>query len=367
MPKKAIWLAVTLILTLALSCKGKSVWRGSAETIDGVRVIRNPNSPMYPLGALELQEDLTIGTAEGAEEYMFIRLRGLAVDNQGAIYALDQRKPRIDVFSDAGTHLRSIGRKGQGPGEFQIPFFISLSPAEELMVGEMGRLSYFDRSGIFLRSRDNSVQPLAFVKILANGDVVGTRMVMEEKNPRYEVVLCGPELKAKSVLAFSRMPDPSAKYNLFGNVIRWDISGEKEIVCGSEGEGYRLDVFDAAGRVVRRIYKDYDPVPVTDLDIDRQMKRHGFQSRDEVSFPSYLPPIRWIYADEDGRIYVSTWQKDPSSEISLFNIFDPEGRYLCDSRIPGEPIVFMNGKLYAIVEDADGIQYIKRYRMTWKN
>lgn len=366
MNKKTIRIAVILCLAFLASCKAATAWKGSIETVDGVQIVRNPKAPMYPEGALELREDLSIGVAEGAEEYMFIRLRGLAVDNQGAIYALDQRKPRIDVFSDAGTHLRSIGRKGQGPGEFQNPFFISLSPAEELMVGEMGRFSYFDRSGIFLRSRDNSVQPFAFVKFLANGDVVGTRMVMEEKNPRYEVVLSGPELEAKSVLAFSRMPDPSVKYNLFGNVIRWDISGGKEIVCGSEGESYRLDLFDAAGRVVRRIYKDYDPVPVTDLDVDRQMKRHGFQSRDEVSFPSYLPPIWWIYADEDGRIYVSTWQKDPSSGISLFNIFDPEGRYLCDSRIPGEPIVFKNGKLYAIVEDADGIQYIKRYRLTWK-
>jgi hypothetical protein len=367
MSKKAIWLAAVLVLFIAWSCKEKSAWKGSIETVDGVHIVRNPKTPMYPQGALELQEDLSIGAAEGAEEYMFVRLRGLAVDNQGAIYALDQRKPSIDVFSNAGTHLRSIGRRGQGPGEFQNPFFISLSPAEEMMVGEMGRLSYFDRSGIFLRSRDNSVQPLAFVKFLSNGTAVGTRMVMEEKNPRYEVVLCGPELEVKSVLASSRMPDPSAKYNLFASVIRWDLPGGKEIVCGSEGEAFRLDVFDADGRVVRRIYKDYDPVPVTDLDIDRQMKRHGFQSRDEVSFPSHLPPIWWVYADEDGRIYVSTWQRDALSGISIFNIFDPEGRYLCDSRIPGEPIVFKNSELYAIVEDADGIQYIKRYHMTWRN
>ncbi|HSA95564.1 MAG TPA: hypothetical protein VLJ16_05905, partial [Acidobacteriota bacterium] len=218
----------------------------------------------------------------------------------------------------------------------------------------------------FLRSRDNSVEPFAFVKFLANGDAVGTRMVMEEKNPRYEVVLCGPELKAKSVLAFSRMPDPSAKYNLFASVIRWDVSGGTEIVCGSGAEGYRLDVFDSTGRVVRRISKEYDPVPVTDMDIDRLMKRHGFQSRDEVSYPSHLPPLSWIYADEDGRVYVSTWQRDPASGVALFNVFDPEGRYLCDYLIPGEPIVFKSGKLYAIVEDADGVQYIKRYQMIWK-
>jgi hypothetical protein len=365
MPCKASWLAMTLILSAAWACKAQDAWKGSIEMVDGVEVVHNPRVPIYPQGALELTEDLSIGVAEGAEEYMFIRLRGLAVDEEGAIYALDQRKPRVDVYSSAGTHLRSIGRKGQGPGEFQTPFFISLSPADELMVGGMDRLSYFDRSGVFLRSQENTVQPFAFIKYLANGDAVGTRMVMEEKNPRYEVVLCGPDLKPRASLAFSRMPDPSAKYALFASVIRWDVRGGREIVCGSRDEGYRLDVFDATGRMIRAIHKDYDPVPVSELDIERQMKRHGIESRDEVTVPRYLPPIWWIYADEDGRIYVSTWQRDDASGIALFNIFDPKGRYLCDYRIPGEPIGFKDGRLYAIVQDDEGIQYIKRYRMTW--
>jgi len=315
---------------------------------------------------LELQEELTIGVAEGAEEYTFARLRGIAVDDQGAIFALDQRKPRIDVFSDAGSHLRSIGRRGQGPGEFQTPFFLALAPANEMLVGEMGRLSLFDHSGAFLRSQENRVQPLAFIKYLENGDAVGTRMVMEEENPRYEVVLCGPDLKAKKALAFSPMPDPSGKFALFISVIRWDISRGREIVCGSSEEGYRLSVFDAGGHLIRIIHKQYDPVPISDLDVARQMKQHGIQSRDEVTIARFLPPISWVYADEDGRIYVSTWQKDPDSGIALFNIFDQQGRYLCDYLIPGEPLVFKDGKLYAIVQDEEGFQYIKRYRMIWR-
>jgi len=366
MRKIVIWLAVTPILAAAWGCKGEQAWKGSIETADGIQVVRNPKTPMYPQGALELQEELTIGTAEGAEEYTFARLRAIAVDDQGAIFALDQRKARIDVFSSDGSHVRSIGRRGQGPGEFQTPFFIALASAGEIMVGGMDRLSFFDRTGGFLRSQQNTVQPLAFIKYLENGDTVGTRMVMDEQNPRYEVVLCGRDLKPKIVLGSSPMPDPSGKYALFASVMRWDISGGREIVCASGAEGYRLSVFDAGGRLIRTIHKEYDPVPVTDLDIDRQMKQHGIESRSEVTIPRFLPPIWWVYADKDGRIFVSTWQRNPDSGIALFNIFDPEGRYLCDYLIPGEPLVFKDGKLYAIVQDEEGIQYIKRYRMIWK-
>lgn len=366
MRKAVIVLALAPLLAAVAGCKKTSSWKGSIETTDGVATVRNPVAPMYPQGALELKEDLTIGTAAGAEDYMFISLRGLAVDDQGSIIALDQRKPGVDVFGDDGRHIRSIGRRGQGPGEFQTPFFVALAPGGEMLVGEMSRLSFFDRTGVFLRSQDNSVGPLAFIKYLGNGDAVGTRMVIDEEKPRYEVVLCGPDLKPKQVLTYSPMPDPSAKFQLFASVVRWDISRGSEIVCAS-GEGdYRLSVFDAGGRLVRTIVKAYDPVPVSDRDISRQMKRHGIESRDEITAPKYLPPIWWVYADEDGRIYVSTWQRDAEKGIPLFNIFDPEGRYLCDYPIPGEPLVFRDGKLYAVVRDDEGIQYVKRYAMTWK-
>jgi hypothetical protein len=320
---------------------------------------------MYPDGALELQEELTIGTAEGDEPYMFVRLRGLAVDDQGDIYALDQRKARVDVFSSDGRHLRSIGRQGQGPGEFQAPFAVALTPAGELLVGEMSRLSLFDRQGVFLRSVDNSAQRLAFVEYLENGSAVGTRMVLEEEKPRYEVALCGPDLGQKQALASSAMPGPSGKYALFTSVVRWDVFRGREIVCASGDGDYRLSVFDSEGRRIRTITKDYDPVPPSDFEIDRLKKQQGIQPGEEVTIPRYLPPIWWVYADEDGRIYVSTWQRDPATGISLFNIFDPEGRYLCDDRIPGEPIVFKDGKLYAVVQDDEGVQYVKRFKMNW--
>ena len=248
MRKMVIWLAVTPILAVAWGCKGEPAWKGSVETADGIQVVRNPKAPMYPQEALELQEELTIGMAEGAEEYMFAGLRGIAVDDQGEIFALDQRKPRADVFSGDGSHIRSIGRRGQGPGEFQTPFFIALAPAGELLVGDMSRLSFFERSGDFLRSQNNSIGRLAFVKYLENGDAVGTRMVMDEKNPRYEAAICGRNLEPKSVLASSTMPETSGKFALFVSVIRWDISRGREIVCASGQEGYRLSIFNAGGR-----------------------------------------------------------------------------------------------------------------------
>lgn len=50
MRKMVIWLAVAPILAVAWGCKGEQAWKGSVETVDGVQVVRNPKTPMYPQG-----------------------------------------------------------------------------------------------------------------------------------------------------------------------------------------------------------------------------------------------------------------------------------------------------------------------------
>jgi hypothetical protein len=136
MNKKAGWIVIILFLAFLTSCKGATAWKGSIETVDGVQIVRNPKAPMYPEGALSLQEDLTIGTAEGAEEYMFIRLRWLFVDESGSIYTLDQRKPRIDVFDGDGRHGAG---GGNGPGKVRGKMGQALPAYLRLMEDELGR------------------------------------------------------------------------------------------------------------------------------------------------------------------------------------------------------------------------------------
>ena len=64
MRKIAFSFMLISIMAAIGSCKGGAAWKGSVETLDGVQVVRNPKAPMCPEGALELQEELTIGAAE---------------------------------------------------------------------------------------------------------------------------------------------------------------------------------------------------------------------------------------------------------------------------------------------------------------
>ena len=47
------------------------------------------------------------------------RVRDIEVDTSGNVYVLDQQLNLVHVYSADGTHLRNIGREGDGPGEFR--------------------------------------------------------------------------------------------------------------------------------------------------------------------------------------------------------------------------------------------------------
>jgi len=52
---------------------------------------------------------------------MFYEPQDIEIGKNGLIYILDSGNNRIHVFDNSGKYIRTIGKKGQGPGEF---FFI---------------------------------------------------------------------------------------------------------------------------------------------------------------------------------------------------------------------------------------------------
>jgi hypothetical protein len=62
-------------------------------------------------------EGLT-GTGDSA----FGMVADVALGEDGAVYVADPTQRRILVFDSVGRYQRSIGRTGQGPGEFLVPF-----------------------------------------------------------------------------------------------------------------------------------------------------------------------------------------------------------------------------------------------------
>ena len=145
--KKSI-LILLLVLGLISSSQAQQV-----EIKDGIRYIYN-KSPLWddkPKIGLEFVRK--IGELEGENENLhFFNPYSITVDKTGNAYVCDSGNHRIQKFDKTGKYLLTIGKRGQGPGEFYHPYNVHINSAGEVLVENSGsKIIVFDQNGKYLR------------------------------------------------------------------------------------------------------------------------------------------------------------------------------------------------------------------------
>ncbi len=82
-----------------------------------------------------LKEKFVIGDDENApDEYLFAYPKHVNTDSKNNIYIADLNMSKIRVFNQYGQFIKSIGRKGQGPGEMQEVMCMTIDHNDDLIV-----------------------------------------------------------------------------------------------------------------------------------------------------------------------------------------------------------------------------------------
>lgn len=365
--KKLFSFVFVLIILIGINCsQQKTEWQGTIEEIDGVGVIKNPKQPFYGEDAFVLEEELSIGEAEGREEYMFQSISTLDVSDNGDIYVMDYKAQHVKVFDKTGQYLRTIGRPGQGPGELFLARTLIFTTRDELAVQNISNISYFSKEGEFLRNMSLAKGRISTIDIDDEGNIFGFSIVGDKGV--YELKKYDPELNELFSLGTSPLPSEdmqkTGKRNIFFTLLRWDIINGDQVVTGYPKEGYIIKVFDASGKLVRRIEKDYTPLEITKEDFEERKEGYPPELLKDVYAPRHFPPFWTLRADDEGRIWVTTPKKTADGERVFYDVFDAEGKYILEVALKASPRIFQN-KMYAIEEDEDGYQYVKRYKIIW--
>lgn len=159
---------VTIILSLSVfisfvSCqKQKAEWKGTVEELNGVTIVRNPKEGFWDSEEktnVTIIEERQIGELDGPEEVLFVRISDVAVNTKGDIYVADSRLNEVRKFNKDGEYLLSLGRKGQGPGEFQNVKIISVNIHNDLIAFDswLGRISIFSDKGDLIKTTQKLV------------------------------------------------------------------------------------------------------------------------------------------------------------------------------------------------------------------
>lgn len=352
----------------------KPDWKGKVETENGVKVIKNPKAPLYPAGIFRLEEELSLGKADGEEAYLFSRINGLDVDDNGNLYVLDYRSAHVRVFDDRGVFLRTIGRKGQGPGETERPVFVQVGRSGELMIYDYLRrnLVTFSRHGKYLR-QSRTREPFVPLRIDLQGNIVGWVILaplpiggLELK--KYFMTQDQPLVLAREDQDKNRQKTDLAVPN---PTLACAVSGQGKIVWG-RSDAYELRILDPQGASILVIQKKYDPLPFSER--DRKFYQDEFadwiRAGGKLVFPDHLPAFMDISVDAEERIFVKTCERiEGTTDSRYFDIFGSDGKYLAKVPIRANldrRSVWKKNKLYTIDTDSVGNPVVRKYGVHWE-
>lgn len=369
--KNISWFVLALSLGL-MGCSEKV----TIEEKDGVIIVRNPKSPVAVSGeprALSLEEDLRIGVLEGEDEYMFGFLRSVQVDEDENIYIADAEFIKIRIYDRDGTHIRSFGRQGQGPGEIGWPSRMYLRADNRIAIVDSRnrRFAYYSTEGecleeFSLAKHGSVIRAWPDSRGFIYGDIYDysggqrkSRLVKYDPDFEEEVAVLA-EFEDQMVLG---------EINPILYRILCFVRTDDTIVWAKNQE-YCLNILSPSGEIVRTIYKEYDPIHISDAEkkrIEEERYSDGFTGSLKLVFPESYPPLYYLICDDQGKIYVRTYIQNEKGWLK-WEVFDKEGRYILDFFHPAEDILFYikNDKLYSMNQDnEEGIPHIRRYKMTW--
>ena len=164
------WVVVAVI-ALALGVSGcaseapASGWGGTVDTLSSGQVsVYNPLGSLWSAGdGWVLEEDLRIGTLEGTGPDMFGAITDFEVDRYGRFWLFEGQAQELRVFDSTGSFVRTVGRKGEGPGEFNQVIGMAWGPDEHLWLVDPSnnRLSVVDTTGAAIWATPETVRILA--------------------------------------------------------------------------------------------------------------------------------------------------------------------------------------------------------------
>ena len=345
------------------------------------------------------EEVYRIGTLFGEEWQQFGRVQKVAFDGAGQLYVLDRQVLHIHVVDRSGRLRRTLGGRGDGPGEFRRASSFTVMPDGRVVVGDTGYRAYqiFDANGDYERRVGMGLEDVGgglwdFMPDPA-GDAlfsaVGSQMLL------FWVVENAP----------SHTTRPIERLDLTGDVVtrdtvadgwlpprvEWLMSGSREptefgprmlvgvlpdgTVAFSDSSAYAIKVVRPGAGVQRILRRPLQPVRVTNRMIeaekDRQrqgpvepgMERYERERIDALVFSEVVSIARELGTSWDGEIWVQRRGEEPIDDDGPIDVLTVDGRYLGSYRA-GEieikmPDAFGPDRLVAFIEEDElGVQTV---------
>ena len=391
--KKVFLFALCISWLLNSSCKNEAreINITTFETIGGIEYVHNPETPLYPDRKVSFKEELSIEEEDEAGRIQLYKPDKFIVDGNENIYICDQQDCAIKVFNSDGRLIRSFGRKGQGPGEFQYFASLALLPNGNLLVqdAKQARTSIFSLDGRFLSSHiilsSGKYSVSYYIYFTTDSSYTRNESVAGKQMKRFVKTY---DLSGRELLSFGEFKEPQfQKYQVAGQwigheelfVARSVVAGDQtnKILYHSLGDKFLIEIYNQDGRLFRKIDRPYKNLPVLDEDIRRFIEGMAIKGNiswrmvaDKIEAPKFKPVMQRMIVDDIGNLWIQTYEEREreGKTFSGYDIFNNQGVY--EARIWSDlpPQIFQKGKMYLMKEDPEtGSRSLKRYEVIWND
>ena len=399
-------------------------WTTVIDTVGDTVVVRTVGGS-EPSGVHSLVAEVSIGELEGADEYTFGAINEVEVASDGRIYVFDRQVPALREYDTNGKYVRTLGRKGAGPGEYTQANGVAVHADGRVVLWDAGtaHINVYGRDGTFLTSwalpgGSGFYTSGALFSDTAGNTYARTRIADPPKTSAPEARMFGTtglvKWNREGQIVDSLRPPPTtlqpqslvasangatAVYSLPfspSNVWAWSPHG---YFVSAETNRYAVTLSPPSGEI-RRIERQVPVVPVSDEERADSEEQVTASLRMTVpgwrwngpAIPATKPFIRGILPADDGRLWVSVAQpgeRVPASELPppptvqvgtvdprqrpvakwrdpvAYDVFEPDGRYLGRVAAPAKTTfkAMRGDHVWAVTRDSLDVQQVVRYRV----
>jgi len=352
---------------------------------DGVEVVVNHLAP-YKIqnerAILTLENELSIDFAsEKIAEMGIADAIDFEVDSEGNIYFFyaGNKGDSIFKFDSQGHYSHSFGTIGQGPGEIQYIVWTGIDGQDNVIITDNG-----NRKILIFSDNGSLVEEIPFpskvglLYPLENGNFFGLWTKYPSPSDKYMYVwafsLYSPEFEEIKLLDTQNVYDFNTQgtRGIISRPFNTRKFSQKHIYLACEDRGYEILKYDLEGNLIQKIRKEYRPIAVPgELKEERNKRLEPYGEK--LWFPEFWLPMGSFFLDDEGRIFVKTFEKGENPGEYIFDIFNPEGVFI--SRKAMNILTFgdayacaksRRGRLYCFQEKSDGYREFKIYRMMWE-
>jgi hypothetical protein len=335
--------ALVLALALALSVAGKAA--GAPE------IVHNGAAPTGGVQTLALRE---LWRIDESSDVLLGDVQEVLADAQGTLYVLDRQLAQIQVFAPDGSHLRTLSREGEGPGESRQPGGLYFTPEGGLGIIQSfpGKVIRIDRSGNPLETMTvgkadptgggfyilHSVQSRGGVLAYSGGELSRTETGL---TPIDCLALCNPDGSERVRLLEKTGADMMQthrwveKDQYFVHRGRWTLGPDGRLYAAPERDRYVVNVYAPDGTLQRVIEREFERRRRTAAEKEAvtgaHMRANGEDIRIEQVKDDYDPCIEELHVMDNGELWVLPGPSPttpPAGVMQVYDVFDTAGRFV---------------------------------------